>query len=69
MAISIVFANHTVVQLYVIVLASTLAVVRGVPVLPKVQGAWKHLNFSTLTKINEMLLLIHFFYFNLGVIC
>lgn len=53
----------------VIVLASTFAVARGVLVLPEIQVPRKHLSFSTLTKINEMLLLTHFFYCDLGVIC
>lgn len=59
----------------VIVLASAFAAGRGVPVLPDVQGDRKHLNFSTLSRIKEMLLLSLFFfflflfYYNLGVIC
>jgi len=42
-------------QLCIVVLASATAV------LPEVQDARKHQNLSTLTKRNEMLLLMHFF--------
>lgn len=46
------------IQLYVIALASTITVVTGMPVLPEIQDFRKHQKLSTLTKINDMLLLI-----------
>lgn len=61
MIISVVFGQPYLGSGDVIVLASAFAAGRGMPVLPDVQGDRKHLNFSTLTKIKEMLLLSLFF--------
>lgn len=62
MIISVVFGEPYLGSVGCHCLASAFAAGRGMPVLPDVQGDRKHLNFSTVTKIKEMLLLSLFFF-------